>query len=85
VVIAAIQNSRLSIIDELGPPLLHPPDLNIDIHNLRDEIAEEETRTEVETGDELYRPSNITASKPIIPTDRQLGPNHARSCSLTKR
>jgi hypothetical protein len=70
VVIAAIQGSQLSIIDESGPPLLHPPDLSIDIQTLRDEVAEEETRTEVETGDELHRPSNITASKSITPIDR---------------
>ena len=77
VVVAAVQDFHLSIMDESVPPLLHPPDLNTDIQTLRDEIAEE-TRTEVETGDELHRPSNITASKSITPTDNQAEFDHDR-------
>jgi hypothetical protein len=83
VVIAAIQDSHLSIMDESGPPLLHRPDLSIDIQTLRDEVAEEEMRTEVETGDGLHRPSNITASKSITQIDRQVAPDHARDIQAT--
>jgi hypothetical protein len=83
-VIAAIQGSNLSIMDGSGPPLLYPPNLSIDIQTLRNEVTEEETRTEVETGDELYRPSNITASKSITPIGRQVDPDHNRDVQATE-
>jgi hypothetical protein len=78
VAIVEFQDSRLNIMDVSGSPLLHPPDLNTDVQTLRDEIAEEETRTEVETGDELHRPINITVSKSITPIDNQVEPDHDR-------
>jgi hypothetical protein len=83
VVIAAVQDFHLSIMDESVPPLLHPPDLSINIQTLRDEVAEEETRTEVETGDELHRPSNIIASKSITSISRQVEPDPARDIQAT--
>jgi hypothetical protein len=83
VVIAAVQDFHLSIIDESVPPLLHPPNLSINIQTLRDEVVEEETRTEVETRDKLYRPSNITASKSITLIDRQVEPDPARDIQAT--
>jgi hypothetical protein len=82
-VIAAVQDFHLSIMDESVPPLLHPPDLSINIQTLRDEVAEEETRTEVETGDELHRPSNIIASKSITSISRQVEPDPARDIQAT--
>jgi hypothetical protein len=69
VVIAAIQDIHLSLIGESGPLVLQPSDLNIDIQILQDGVTEEETRTEVETGNELHQPSNITASRPVTPID----------------
>jgi hypothetical protein len=78
VAIVEFQDSRLNIMDVSGSPLLHPPDLNTDVQTLRDEIAEEETRTEVETGDELHRPINITVSKSITPIDNQVEPDYDR-------
>jgi hypothetical protein len=68
-VTAAIQDSHLSLVGESGPLVLQPSDLNIDIQILRDGVAEEETRTEVETGNELRQPSNITTSRPVTPID----------------
>jgi hypothetical protein len=78
VVIAAIQDSHLSIVGESGPLVLQPSDLNIDIQILRDGAVEEETRTEVETGNELHQPSNITASRPVTPIDNQVESDHDR-------
>jgi hypothetical protein len=49
VVIAAIQDSWLSIVGELGPLGLQPSDLNIDIQTLRHGVAEEDTHIEVDT------------------------------------
>jgi hypothetical protein len=53
VVIAAIQDSWLSIVGELGPPGLQPFDLNIDIQILRHGVAEEDTHIEVDTNLEI--------------------------------
>ena len=78
VVIAAIQDSHLSLVGESGPLVLQLSDLNTDIQKLRDGVAGEETRTEVETGNELRQPSNITASRPVTPIDNQVGSDHDR-------
>ena len=83
VVIPAIQESHLSLVGESGPLVLQPSDLDIDIQTLRDEVAEGETRTEVETGDELHQPNNITASRPVTPIDRQVEPDPARDIQAT--
>jgi hypothetical protein len=84
VVITTIQDSRLSLVGESGLLVLQPPDLNIDIQTLQDEVAGGEMRTEVETGDELHRPSNITASKSITQIDNQAEPDHARNVQATE-
>jgi hypothetical protein len=52
--------------------------LNIDIQTLRDEVTEGETRTEVETGDELQKPSNVTAPRPVTQIDSQAESYHDR-------
>jgi hypothetical protein len=83
-VIAAVKDSRLSIVVESGPLVLQPPDLNIDVQILRDEVAEEETRTEVEAGNELHQPSNITASRPVTQIHNQVEPDHARDVQATE-
>jgi hypothetical protein len=69
VVTPAIQDSHLSLVGESGPLVLQPSNLNIDIQTLRDEVTEGETRTEVETGDELQKPSNVTAPRPVTQID----------------
>jgi hypothetical protein len=77
-VIATIQDSHLRLVGESGPLVVQLSDLNIDIQILRDGVAEEETRTEVETGNELHRPSNIIASRPVTPIDNQVESDHDR-------
>jgi len=78
VVIAAIQDSHFSIVGGSGPLVLQPSDLNIDIQILRDEVVEDETRTEVEAGNETHRPSNVTASSPVTQTYHQEESDHDR-------
>jgi hypothetical protein len=83
VVIAAIQDSHLSLVGKSGPLVLQPSDLNVDIQILQDGVAEEETRTKVETGNELHQPSNITASRPVTSIDNQVESDHDRGIQAT--
>jgi hypothetical protein len=84
VVIAAIKDSQPSIVRESGPLFLLPSDLDIDIQILQDEVAEEEARTEVDTGVERHQPSSITAPRLVTRIDNQAESDHARKLQATE-
>jgi hypothetical protein len=83
IVITTIEDSHLSIAGESGSLVPQSADPNIGIRDLREEVAEEEAQTEIETRVERHGFDNVAVSNPATQTDNPVEPNQAEEVQIT--
>jgi hypothetical protein len=83
VVVATIEDSHLSIAGESGSLDPQSSDPTIDIRNLREEVAEEEAQTEIETRVERHGFDSVAVSNPATQIENPEGSNQAQEVQVT--
>jgi hypothetical protein len=83
VAVTTIEDSHLSMAGESGSLDPQSADPNIDIRNLREEIAEEEAQTEIETRVECHGFDSVFVSNPATQINNAVGPDGAQELQVT--
>jgi hypothetical protein len=83
IVVTTIEDSHHSIAGELGSLVPQSADPNIDIRDLREEVAEEEAQTQIETGVERHGFDSVAVSNWAPRTENPVDPNQAQEAQIT--
>jgi hypothetical protein len=84
VVATTIEDSHLSIAGESGSLDSQSSDPNIDVRNLREEVAEEEAQTDIETRIERHGFDSVGVSNSATQIENSVEPNQAQGVQITR-